>query len=134
MILDSDFAIQQIVLKKLKLSCATRIPAHILQMSGIERTTDIMRDEFIYYLQTYITAHTWTEKHSTSTFIEVPLTWIDAVRIRFAPKFLVAKYPIKYRKIKTGDDVSSNYWIFPEVPPNPDKNITDFIMAYSKRR
>lgn len=125
--------IKQIVLKKLQIQASMGVSEHMLNMASIEQISDAVSRELIFQLRTYVTAHSWTEKHSNAIDIKVPLTWLDATRLRFAPKLLAGKYPIKYRTIKSGGDVNNNYWIFPEIPPNPDKHISDFIMTYMER-
>jgi hypothetical protein len=60
----------------------------------------------VYQLKWYCPAELLRE-------IKVPVGWVDAVKERFAPKWLLRKYPIKYA-------IHKFYEMYPEVsfPPN----------------
>jgi hypothetical protein len=127
--------IKQVVLHKLKVAVNYRLPAHILANANLINYADETANTMIVQLKTLVTAGHWTEKINDSTKIEkIPQTWFDHFRIRFFPKFLTKRYPVKYRTIFTTSGTINNYWVFPEIPPHPDKNLSDFIMAYTSQK
>lgn len=129
--IDIKVAVKQVVLKKHQLSFTSSIPMHVIENMDIYSQLHYMADSMLVNMRSYLSAHEWQEIVSKAAYEEVPLTWIDHLRHEYFPNFMSKKYPIKYRTIKTSGDISNNYWIFPSVPPNPNKDIQSFIMSYT---
>lgn len=126
----TEVDIKQVVLTKLRLSSSIKIPRHTLDMTEVTTIADYVYDQFIMDMRTFVTAGHWTEKFD-SEVESVPETWWDHFKDRFFSKTLLSLFPAKYKNIAS-KGVVNNYWIFPEIPPNPDKNISHFVMAYTR--
>lgn len=139
---NSEIKIKNIILNKIAFRIRQTIPSYAFNNSDLsmDSMTDIISGEMVYALQTYLTAHEWSDilsEEKSEKYLEVPAEWHDAFRLKYFPKFLVAKFPIKMRKItieyKTIKN-SKNTWVFPMIPPNPNKDIEKFVMNYVERQ
>lgn len=123
---------KRVLLEKLRIEYRGEIPAHVFQNAEVDCALEAYSDSVRLHLRTYLTANKWTERWGCDEYMKIPLTWFDMLRHEHFPKFLVKKFPIKYREIMVRGGESTNYWIFPEVPPNPNKDIQSFIMNYTE--
>ena len=126
--------VRQIVLEKLKIGYDVTIPPHYFENAEVHTYFDNMMDRITVGIRTYCTASTWSEqlfKNTSYQYEEVPLEWHDAFRLKYCPIFLTKKFPIKYRKIairSTTETSNKNTWIFPEIPPNANKDLTNWVV------
>lgn len=126
--------IKQIVLEKLSRRYSFKIPRHLIENMTIEQQVDLISDSICVGIGTFLSSSHWTENINESTkdsFEYVPLTWWDAFKLRY--KFMVNT--VEYRKIKVksiNSIANNNFWIYPHIPPNVNKEITNFVIAYTE--
>lgn len=125
----NDF--KKIILQKIAIGYFAKIPEHMLQHMNISTSIDYLTNALNVHFESYLTSAHWTEKNGESKIIaKYPKTWLDSVRLRFAPKLLTKKYPIQYETVYAPTGITNNYWIFPDIPPNPNPDVMNFIMHY----
>lgn len=129
-----DREVATVVLHKLCVRAGFKVPSHVVQLAHIDAITDNLSRDLTVCLTTYVSAHHWSEKIGSDGWEDVPETWLDAVRLRFAPMMFLSRWPIKTRRIQTRAGVANNYWVFPEVPPNPNKDVTEFMTHFVRDR
>lgn len=87
--------VSEVQLEKLKLAIAEKVSEHLLgavvDIKAIQ--DDFIRDRLTLIIQGYI----WGESGKTQ-LIHYPATWWDAVKERWFPRWLLARYPAVYRE------------------------------------
>ena len=98
----------------LKLSISGRYTLEALQdtiaWTNIDLTADLIADILVTRLTTYVSA---MQSEKFCHYTEYPENWWEAFKLRFFPKFLIDRYPIKYTVIDISID---RYVVCPHVP------------------
>lgn len=127
--------IKQLILQKLKICNTKSIPTHLIQHANLESIIDSFSHDLIFGLTVYMSGNKWSETTKVVTKpVSYPKTWVNAFRLRFIPNLLIGKFPIQYTVVEVvHKSVVNNTWVFPEIPPNPNPDVTDFVVNYYHR-
>jgi len=106
---------ETIKLDKLQFYSRRAIPDHELNMMK-HMEFESYRDYIIYDMAQVIVAKfkPWGETRREWTY---PETWLDAVKERFFPKWLLKRYPAKLVHVKFG-------FIYPDIAPVVDSKVS----------
>ena len=127
---DISFEVKRIIMHKLQFGASERIPRHVIDSIGVEAAANTFAGHLELHLHAFVTSSRTKNVHVIRTE-KIPLTWVDAFRIEYFPKWFTKKYPIRYRKITTVMR-SENTYIFPDMPFPKDPGISDFYVEYAK--
>lgn len=95
-----------IELEKMKFYVSQKLSEDYL-IAGTECEYDYMHRDFCFRIKAYIYGQ--SKKGIEITY---PDNWLEAVKERFYPKFLLKKYPVKYKIIKVDFNV-----LYPDFKP-----------------
>jgi hypothetical protein len=76
-----------------KISFEIGIRAHLMDME-LEEREDYIADQFLYELRFFL----WGKERVEQT-VTYPITWVDAIKSRFFPKWLLRRYPASFNTI-----------------------------------
>jgi hypothetical protein len=122
--------VERIALEKIRRCTRTKIPRHVIENLKLEVYVEAAVQDIIIHTDFFLAGSRESTKEVTCSE-EVPVSWLDAFRIRFFPTLLVKRYPIKKRRIDTMYS-SENIYIFPDIVVPKDSYINNFLVAYSK--
>jgi hypothetical protein len=83
---------------------------HGLRIADIDATETIDRAANMLFLR--IVNDVYCAKSSKSMSITVPDTWLDSFKLRWFPKWILSRFPVKYRAITETVEASA---LFPEL-------------------
>lgn len=94
------------IVEKLAVAVGHKIPRYVLETSNISEWTDHLTGAIAHQLTVFLASNTTTKedtntKTTDTSTVEVPETWWDHTKERFAPRWFLARYPVAYRKIVT---------------------------------
>jgi hypothetical protein len=122
--------IEKIVLNKIRIATRKRLPKHMIDNLRCSSYLDWLSEDVVVELSTYIAGLKDNNEHVIAQ-VEKPVDWLDAFRLRFFPRLLIGKWPIKMEVINTSMSSNSTY-IFPDIICPENDNIRNFLVAYSK--
>lgn len=121
--------ISRTVLQKIKFGITRRFPKYVNAMELSTRMTeDTVTGELLFHVEAILLGK--VNSHTAEEKVLVPLTWWDFWKEDHAPKWLKAKYPVKYREIITKTIKTENR-ICPHWQDSPLDTDTCEVIRYT---
>jgi hypothetical protein len=88
------------------------------ELASMTRGADmrVVEQEMANRLRFELRMDVYGRKHEPVQLIRFPKTWLDAVKHRFAPKWILDRWPVEFAEVSTALDE-----VYPEIEPSlPD--------------
>ena len=120
--------IRNYIIEKIIIEARVKIPRHVLLNMEVAKYPDYIGNNAIYQFRSYLAGKKSRHERIDKT-IDIPLSWWDHTKERFAPKWFLKRWPVSYRTILVKTIISTTH-ICPHIElPSKDKQHFDWLCS-----
>lgn len=91
-----SYQVNELILENVKIACSMSLGAYSLNMMRLHSAVDEVSKNISYHLNTFVLGEK-TKTESVTNRFRYPATWFQHLKYSYAPKWLLKKYPVKWK-------------------------------------